>query len=258
MTAFPPRFFVTPEQIDAQVAAFYAAVRVHPVLGPVFAGHVTDWPAHEAKIGRFWRNAILHERSYDGNPFAIHRRAGDGLFVLGNALRGFRDQFLRHGDRPAVAAQQQTVAFQRGEILANRNFRGFEALGQFIHTAFALLVEQGEDRGYHIHAAFFFNGAEVSADIYRAQRIGELWERITRGQGCYNNCNLDKDKYQDRLGIGLIHRRELNARANVHHAMRYLVKNDQHLRVKPEGARCLRRGQAKKVGERRGSDASRG
>lgn len=120
-------------------------------------------------------------------------------------------------------------------------------------------VEQGEDRGYHIHAAFFFNGAEVSADIYRAKRIGELWERITRGQGCYNNCNLDKDKYQDKLGIGLIHRRDLNARANVHHAMRYLVKNDQHLRLKPEGARCLRKGLVKKVrGSTRGSDTSRG
>ncbi|HCF7342799.1 YagK/YfjJ domain-containing protein [Pseudomonas aeruginosa] len=107
-------------------------------------------------------------------------------------------------------------------------------------------VEQGEDRGYHIHAAFFFNGAEVSADIYRAQRIGELWERITRGQGCFNNCNLEKDKYQDRLGLGLIHRRNLKARANVHCAMRYLVKNDQHLRLKPVGARCLRKGQARK------------
>jgi len=126
-------------------------------------------------------------------------------------------------------------------------------------TGYICTVEQGEDRGYHIHAAFFFNGAEVSADIYRAQRIGELWERITRGQGCYNNCNLDKDKYQDRLGIGLIHRRDLNARANVHYAMRYLVKNDQHLRLKPEGARCLRKGQAKKVrGSTRGSDTSRG
>ena len=114
-------------------------------------------------------------------------------------------------------------------------------------TGYICSVEQGEDRGYHIHAAFFFNGAEVSADIYRAQRIGELWERITRGQGCYNNCNLDKDKYQDKLGIGLIHRRDLNARANVHYAMRYLVKNDQHLRLKPEGARCLRKGLAKKV-----------
>jgi len=113
-------------------------------------------------------------------------------------------------------------------------------------TGYICSVEQGEDRGYHIHAAFFFNGSEVSADIYRAQRIGELWERITRGQGCFNNCNLEKDKYQDRLGIGLIHRRDLNARGHVHYAMRYLVKSDQHLRLKPVGARCLRKGQAKK------------
>ncbi|WP_460089835.1 YagK/YfjJ domain-containing protein [Pseudomonas sp. S2_E02] len=114
-------------------------------------------------------------------------------------------------------------------------------------TGYICSVEQGEDRGYHIHAAFFFNGAEVSADIYRAQRIGELWQRITRGQGCFNNCNLEKDKHQDRLGIGLIHRRDLSARGNVHYAMRYLVKNDQHLRLKPVGARCLRKGLVRKV-----------
>lgn len=114
-------------------------------------------------------------------------------------------------------------------------------------TGYICSVEQGEDRGYHIHAAFFFNGAEVSADIYRAQRIGELWQRITRGQGCFNNCNLEKDKHQDRLGIGLIHRRDLSARGSVHYAMRYLVKNDQHLRLKPVGARCLRKGLVRKV-----------
>lgn len=111
-------------------------------------------------------------------------------------------------------------------------------------TGYICCVEQGKDRGYHIHAAFFFNGAEVSADIYRAQQIGELWKRITRGQGYFNNCNLDKDEYPDRLGLGLIYRRDLDARADVHYSMRYLVKNDQHLRLKPVGARCLRKGQA--------------
>lgn len=34
----------------------------------------------------------------------------------------------------------------------------------------------------------------------------------------------------------------LNARRNVHYAMRYLVKNDQHLRLKRAGARCIRKG----------------
>lgn len=113
-------------------------------------------------------------------------------------------------------------------------------------TGYICSVEQGEDRGYHVHAAFFFNGAKVSADIYRAQLIGELWERITCGQGCFNSCNVEKDKYHGRLGLGLIHRRDLKARDNVHYAMRYLVKNDQHLLLKPVGARCLRKGQARK------------
>ena len=85
----PPRFDVTPEQIDAVVALFYARVREHPTLGPVFAAHVTDWPHHEAKIAGFWRNAILFERSYDGNPNAVHQRARNvqpGMFTPWLAL----------------------------------------------------------------------------------------------------------------------------------------------------------------------------
>ncbi len=77
------RFDITPEEIARVVARFYAGVRVHPVLGPVFAAHVTDWPAHEDKIAGFWRNAILHERSYDGNPMQKHVQAGNvrpGMF----------------------------------------------------------------------------------------------------------------------------------------------------------------------------------
>lgn len=73
----PPRFAITPAEIDKVVATFYAAIRRHEVLGPVFAAHVSDWPAHEAKIAAFWRNAILHERSYDGSPMRAHIRAGN-------------------------------------------------------------------------------------------------------------------------------------------------------------------------------------
>ena len=73
----PPRFNVSAEQIDRVVAVFYAAIRRHEVLGPVFGRHVTSWPEHEEKIARFWRNAILFERSYDGNPMRTHLQAGD-------------------------------------------------------------------------------------------------------------------------------------------------------------------------------------
>lgn len=79
----PPRFAVTEAQITAVVAAFYDSIRHHPGLGPIFAAHVSDWPAHEAKIVDFWKNAILFDRSYEGNPLATHRRAGNvrpGMF----------------------------------------------------------------------------------------------------------------------------------------------------------------------------------
>ncbi len=73
----PPRIPVTDAQIDRVVAQFYGRVRAHPALGPVFAAHVQDWPAHEEKIGRFWRNALLLRRCYDGNPMQVHRTAGN-------------------------------------------------------------------------------------------------------------------------------------------------------------------------------------
>ncbi|WP_415233786.1 group III truncated hemoglobin [Pseudorhodobacter sp.] len=111
------RFPITAEQISGVVAEFYAAVRAHPSLGPVFAAHVTDWPAHEEKIARFWRNAILFERSYDGNPMAIHRAAG-------NVRPGMFDDWLvlfdsvLHRRLPAeTAAQWSALAHRIGRGL---------------------------------------------------------------------------------------------------------------------------------------------
>ncbi|AUM73164.1 group III truncated hemoglobin [Paracoccus jeotgali] len=75
--SIPPRINLTTEQIERVVKVFYAAIRRHEVLGPIFARHVTDWPEHEDKIARFWRNAILYERNYDGNPMRVHMQAGD-------------------------------------------------------------------------------------------------------------------------------------------------------------------------------------
>ena len=73
----PPRFAITEAEIERVVADFYAAIRQHPGLGPIFAAHVTDWPAHEEKIARFWRNAILYERNYEGSPMRAHILAGN-------------------------------------------------------------------------------------------------------------------------------------------------------------------------------------
>lgn len=117
MPELPPRFAVTPEEIDRVVADFYAAVRVHPGLGPVFAAHVSDWPAHEAKIAGFWRNAILYDRSYDGNPLQVHRDAGNvrpGMFDIWLALF---DSVLARNLAPEAAAAWSALAHRIGRSL---------------------------------------------------------------------------------------------------------------------------------------------
>ena len=83
------RIDLTAAQIDEVVAVFYDKVRHDPTLGPVFADKISDWPSHEVKISAFWRNAILHERSYSGNPMRKHMQAGtvkDGHFPIWLAL----------------------------------------------------------------------------------------------------------------------------------------------------------------------------
>jgi hemoglobin len=116
-TALPPRFDITRPEIERVVTVFYAAVRAHPGLGPVFAAHVTDWPAHEAKVADFWANTILHERGYDGSPIAAHVRAGNvqpGMFSTWLALF---DSVLARELRPEQAAAWSALAHRIGRSM---------------------------------------------------------------------------------------------------------------------------------------------
>lgn len=126
----PPRFPISDSQIEGVVTEFYARVRTHPVLGPVFGAHVTDWPAHEAKIAAFWRNAILFERSYDGNPMAVHKAAGDvrpGMFIPW--LKLF-DEVLTRRLPPETAAAWSALAHRigRGLSLGLQDYGGIPKL----------------------------------------------------------------------------------------------------------------------------------
>lgn len=110
------RFPITATQIDQVVAQFYRRIRVHPILGPVFLGHVgTDhasWQAHEAKIAAFWRNAILMERGYNGNPMHTHMQAGNVMADHFTPWLALFDQVLSE-ELPADTAQSFSALAHR-------------------------------------------------------------------------------------------------------------------------------------------------
>lgn len=112
----------------------------------------------------------------------------------------------------------------------------------FAHeTGYAWSVEQGGKSGsFHIHAAFFFNSAHVQSYWDKGLQIEKLWEQITWGGGYAHICR--REDYSE-PGVGTIHRNDPVACQYVIQAMRYLAKNDQHLQVKPCGARTIATGQ---------------
>jgi len=51
---------------------FYADVRQQREIAPIFAAHVTDWPAHLEKIADFWSGMTGGPRLYGGGMAARH------------------------------------------------------------------------------------------------------------------------------------------------------------------------------------------
>lgn len=111
-SALPPKFPLERDDLDRVIAQFYAKVRAHPELGPVFAAHVSDWPAHEEKIGRFWRNAILHERVYDGFPQQVHMAAPEVREHHFALWLGLFDETV-HAELDALTAERWSAVAHR-------------------------------------------------------------------------------------------------------------------------------------------------
>lgn len=60
--------------ISTLVDTFYARVRAHPVLGPVFETAITDWEPHLATMKRFWASVALASGTYSGKPVPAHAK----------------------------------------------------------------------------------------------------------------------------------------------------------------------------------------
>ncbi|WP_110974211.1 MULTISPECIES: YagK/YfjJ domain-containing protein [unclassified Acinetobacter] len=104
---------------------------------------------------------------------------------------------------------------------------------------YSLAIEQGADKGYHIHVALFFNGHKRQSGWGIAKDVGEVWKSITGEKGCFHNGHDPEtlQSYEERgtLGIGRIHRDNETEVSNMLDTVDYLTrpnKEAQHLRVK--------------------------
>lgn len=54
------------------VHAFYARIRDHALLGPIFAARIADWDLHLDRMCAFWSSVALMTGRYHGQPMAKH------------------------------------------------------------------------------------------------------------------------------------------------------------------------------------------
>lgn len=53
---------------------FYADVRQHAEIGPIFDAMIDDWPAHREKIAGFWSTVTGGPVAYAGPMFQVHQQ----------------------------------------------------------------------------------------------------------------------------------------------------------------------------------------
>lgn len=62
------------KDVTRLVRTFYGKIRQHPVLGPIFEQHITDWEAHFVVLTDFWESQLFPVKKYWGNPVTAHQQ----------------------------------------------------------------------------------------------------------------------------------------------------------------------------------------
>jgi hemoglobin len=81
-----PAPLFTDDEIDRLVETFYARIRRHHRLGPIFETAIGEdgWPAHLSKLKDFWSSVLNTSGRYKGQPVLVHQGVEDlteGLFT---------------------------------------------------------------------------------------------------------------------------------------------------------------------------------
>ena len=112
------------EGILAFIKPFYADVRQHAELGPIFNQQIEDWPAHMNRIAGFWARQTGGPSSYDGGFAGAHLRLGIPPGLVDHWLELWKFNCERELDEPE-RTEMLTLARQLGSnlqrILGGRN-----------------------------------------------------------------------------------------------------------------------------------------
>ncbi|MCQ9617219.1 group III truncated hemoglobin [Paenalcaligenes niemegkensis] len=96
--------------IHRLVHDFYAQVRQHEKLGPVFNAHINDWDTHLNTMVDFWSSLLLKTARYTGSPMIKHGRIPELSADLFETWLSLFDQTTARHPNQVLAAQARSYA----------------------------------------------------------------------------------------------------------------------------------------------------
>lgn len=103
---------------------FYADVRQEEVIGPIFAAHIKDWPAHLENIADFWSGLIGGPAIYRGGMPMKHLSLGLGEVHFEAWLGLWKRNCSTHlpeSDAKDMTAIADKIGARLRAIIANHN-----------------------------------------------------------------------------------------------------------------------------------------
>lgn len=110
--------------VDRMVDRFYAMVRTHVVLGPIFLREVEDWPRHLDRMKDFWSSVMLMTGRYKGTPLQAHKRLDIELSHFEHWLALWRETAATECPSPETAQ----MFIERAERIATSIHYGISAM----------------------------------------------------------------------------------------------------------------------------------
>lgn len=139
----------------------------------------------------------------------------------------------------------------KGQINIEQFYKHFETMRNRLSNkdtcfenlhGYAWALEQSTENngGYHVHMLLIYDGTKVQNGFYYAQCVGEKWEQITQGHGCYFNPHAREYIHKLKMagceiGIGMVSRNRDGDWERLLPVIHYLTlpeKDMQRLRVK--------------------------
>jgi hypothetical protein len=113
--------------------------------------------------------------------------------------------------------------------LRSKMNRGSGIFANLVGQAYCL--EHARGMGYHVHAAFLFDGNMHRSEFWKGKEIGELWKSLVQQGGHFHVCRGRDYGIHD--GIGMVRRDDAEKIQKCVKAISYLAKPHDGVRKRP-------------------------